>query len=379
MALEWQPVDVARRRLTAQHIHQPASATPLDTVTHLTAMQGQDLPGVLWSIGLRSPNATEADVRAAFDRRELVRSWPMRGTLHVTTPDDLRMILPMSRSRLTTPFASRHRELGITREDVTAATHVGVRALSDGPLARKALLAAFQAAGQSIAGQRGIHLIGALAHAGLICLGPFIGKEQAFVLLDDWAPLRRVPLERDDALAELALRYFTSHGPATEADFAWWANLTLADVRSAIRHTGDRVGTITVEGTTWYASADVLALERPLPGARAVHALPGFDENLLGYTDRSAALAAAHSPRIVPGNNGVFKATLVVGGRVAGTWTRTEKPTAIRVTASPFEPLSRVQEADLAAAVARYGRFKQKPADVTIDQVADAARGSVGG
>ncbi|SFN90569.1 DNA glycosylase AlkZ-like family protein [Mycetocola miduiensis] len=120
MAHEWKPSDIARLRLVAQRIHQPGRAGPLETVTDLTAMQGQDLPGVLWSIGLRTPDATEADVRAAFDRAELVRSWPMRGTLHVTTPDDVRMILPLSRNRLVTSFATRHRELGITAEDVGA-------------------------------------------------------------------------------------------------------------------------------------------------------------------------------------------------------------------------------------------------------------------
>lgn len=365
MTREWQPVDIARRRLVAQRVHDPLSAAPLDVVTHLTAMQGQDLPGVLWSIGLRT-GATEAEVRASFDRGELVRSWPMRGTLHVTTPDDLRMILPLSRHRLTTSFATRHRELGITDGDLTAATDAGVRALANGPLVRKALLGAFEAAGQSIAGQRGIHLISAMAHAGLICLGPFVGKEQAFVLLDAWAPPGRAPLERDGALAELAHRYFTGHGPATAADFAWWANLTLTDVRAAISRVEDRLGSVSVDGTTWYASPAVLALERPLPGARAVHALPGFDENLLGYTDRSAALAPEHAQLIVPGNNGVFKPTIVVGGRVVGTWTRTEKPGAIHVTALPFAALSVSQESAIARAIARYGRFKAKPVELTI-------------
>ncbi|MET0933194.1 MAG: winged helix DNA-binding domain-containing protein [Mycetocola sp.] len=375
MATQWRAIDIARSRLVAQRIHQPVSTGPLETVTHLTAMQGQDLPGVLWSIGLRTPDATEADVRAAFDRGELVRSWPMRGTLHVTTPDDLRLILPLSRHRLVTSFATRHRELGITPDDVTAATDAGVRALTDGPLVRKALLAVFEAAGQSIAGQRGIHLLSALAHAGLICLGPFVGKEQAFVLLDAWAPPARRPPERDEALAELAFRYFTSHGPATEADFAWWANLTLTDVRAAIHNIADRLGSVTIDTTTWYGPTEVLALERPLPGGRSVHALPGFDENLLGYTDRSAALAAAHSQLIVPGNNGMFKSTIVAGGRVVGTWSRAEKPTSIHLTAMPFTELGTGTRSAFAGAARRYGRFKGKAVELTFSPVgADPAR-----
>lgn len=378
MARNRHAIDIAKRRLVAQGIHQPLGTGPLDVVTHLTAMQGQDLPGVLWSIGLRTSAATEADVRAAFGRREIVRSWPMRGTLHVTTPDDLRMILPLSRHRLATSFATRHRELGIAADDLATAIDAGVRALADGPLVRKALLAAFEAAGQPIAGQRGIHLIGAMAHAGLICLGPFVGTEQAFVLLDTWAPATHAPLEREEAIAELAVRYFTSHGPATKNDFAWWANLTLTDVRAAVARVTARLGSVTVDGTTWYASEEVLALQKPLPGARAVHVLPGFDENLLGYTDRSDALAAGHSPLIVPGNNGMFKATIVVGGQVAGTWTRAEKPGLIRVTARPFTALGASHEAALRRALARYGRFKGKPAELTIDGGAASAHGNVG-
>lgn len=369
MAADWRAIDIARSRLVAQRIHQPPGADPLQTVRHMTAMQGQDLPGVLWSIGLRTPNATEADVRAAFDRGELVRSWPMRGTLHVTTPDDLRLILPLSRHRLATSFATRHRELGITPADVTAVTDAGVAALANGPLVRKALLAVFEAAGQPIAGQRGIYLLAALAQAGLVCLGPFVGKDQAFVLLDDWAPPARAPLERDEAVVELAVRYFTSHGPATAADFAWWANLTLTDVRAAISQTGDRLGSMTIGTTTWHGSPDVLSLERPLPGARSVHALPGFDENLLGYTDRSAALAATHAPLIVPGNNGMFKSTIVAGGRVVGTWTRDEKPALIRLTALPFAELGSGTRSAMAAAARRYGRFKDKPLELVFSAV----------
>ena len=360
------PIDIARLRLVAQSIHSPAERSPLETVRRMTAMQGQDLPGALWSIGLRSVSATEADVRAAFDRGEIIRSWPMRGTLHVTTPDDLRLILPLSRHRLETAFATRRRELEIERRDIAEATDVALAALPGRPMIRKELLAAFEAAGQHTTGQRGAHLLGAIAHAGLICLGPFVGREQAFVLLDEWAPAGRPDLDRDEAIAELAFRYFTGHGPATVADFAWWANLTLTDVRRATARVADRLGTLTDGATTFYGSPDIVDSVEAVPGSRSVHALPGFDENLLGYTDRSAALAAAHSQLIVPGNNGMFKATVVAGGRVIGTWARTEKSSSILVTGHPFSELGSGKRSALARALQRYGRFKGKPVELTV-------------
>lgn len=336
-------------------------------------MQGQDLPGALWSIGVRTTDATEADVRSAFDRREIIRSWPMRGTLHVLTPDDLRMILPLSRHRLATAFAARHRQLDIDPRDIAAAGDIARSALADRPLSRRDLLAAFAAAGQSTAGQRGAHLLGALAHSGLICLGPFIGTEQAFVLLDEWTPAGRPKPDREDAVAELALRYFLSHGPATVTDLAWWANLVLADVRPAIARVSDRLGTLTVGETTYYASPETVELAASAPGARSVHVLSGFDENLLGYTDRSAALAPEYSQLIVPGNNGMFKATIVAGGRVVGTWTRREKPSSVQVTAHPFGDLGSSQQSALRRALDRYGRFKGKPVELTVAPATPAA------
>lgn len=360
------PVDIARLRLVSSGISQPIDSSPLGAVRRMTAMQGQDLPGALWSVGARTTDATEADVRSAFDRREIVRSWPMRGTLHVLTPDDLRLILPLSRHRLATAFATRHRQLDIDARDIDAAADVARSALAGHPMTRKNLLAAFSAAGQPTAGQRGAHLLGALAHSGLTCLGPFVGTEQAFVLLDEWTPANRPQLERDDALAELALRYFLSHGPATVADFAWWANLTLADVRPAIARVADRLATLTVGDTTYYASPETAELAASAPGARSVHVLSGFDENLLGYTDRSAALAPAHSQLIVPGNNGMFKATVVAGGRVVGTWARREKPLSIQVTVFPFDDLGSGRRSALRRALDRYGRFKEKLVELAV-------------
>lgn len=360
------PIDIARLRLVAQAIHEPAGQSVLATVRQMTAMQGQDLPGALWSIGLRTRGATEAEVRSAFDRGEIIRSWPMRGTLHVTTPDDLRLILPLSRHRLATAFAARHRQLDIDARDIAAAGDIARAALTERPMPRKDLFAAFSAAGQSTEGQRGAHLLGALAHAGLICLGPFVGTEQAFVLLDEWAPAERPQLDRKDAIAELALRYFRSHGPATVADLAWWANLTLADVRPAVARASDRLATLTVDDTTYYASPETVELAAFAPGVRSVHLLSGFDENLLGYTDRSAALAPEHSQLIVPGNNGMFKATIVAGGRVVGTWARRQKSSSIQVTAHPFDELGSGRRSALRRALDRYGRFTGKPVELAV-------------
>ena len=366
MARQLRLIDIARLRLSAQNVVHSERRNPVDAVRSMLAMQGQDLPGTLWAIGLRA-QATEQGVRDAFDSGELVRSWPMRGTLHALTPDDLRLILPLSRDRLVTSLAARHRELGIQPDDVSAARRATETTLSttSSTLSRKELFAVFERAGQSTAGQRGAHLIFMLAHAGVICLGPFRGKEQAFVLFDEWAPASEQPPSRDEALATVALRYFLSHGPATVEDFAWWTKLTLTDARAGAAAARNQLAVFSVDGREYLASPAAAELTARVPGSRAVLALPGFDEFILGYTDRSAALAAEHSQLIVPGNNGMFKSTVVVGGRVIGTWARKDRPKIIDVHAQLFREITDAETRGLVRALESYGRFRDKPVTVT--------------
>jgi hypothetical protein len=368
MARQRTPTDIARLRLSAQNILGTRPEDPLSAVRTMTAMQAQDLPGTLWAIGLRS-GATEREVRDVFDRAELIRSWPMRGTLHALTPDDLRLILPLSRDRVIASLAARHRELGIGDKDVLAVRRAVEATLTTRAqhLTRAELFAVFEQAGQPAAGQRGSHLAFMLAHLGLICLRPFVGKEQAFVLLDAWAPASTAPADRSEALASLAYRYFSSHGPATVEDFAWWTKLTLTDARAATAAVRDDLATMSVDGKDYLASPQFAELTARPPGARSVCALPGFDEFLLGYTDRSAALAAEHSQLIVPGNNGMFKATVVVGGRVVGTWTRSDRAASVDVTIHPFRDITETEASALSRVFDRYGSFRSKQVSLTIE------------
>ena len=138
------------------------------------------------------------------------------------------------------------------------------------------------------------------------------GNDQAVVLLDEWVPHPR-RLDRDEALGEFVRRYFTSHGPATLRDFTWWTKLTVRDTTIGMALARDHLEELVVDDVSYWMAPGL-----PDRASRRVHALPGFDEFLLGYQDRSASLAAEHAPVIVPGNNGMFQSTIVIGGRVAG-------------------------------------------------------------
>lgn len=371
------PATLARLRLAAQWLVpglRPDGIGVTDTVRRLTALQGQDLPGVLWSIGMRTPGTIRADVVAAFNSGSLVRSWPLRGTLHVTAAEDIGWITALSADRIRSSFTARHRQLGITTADleqVRELTQAHLTRASSGSASngrtppgrasREELFALFAAAGQATANQRGIHLLFLLCLTGTLVQGPIPaagGNAQCFVLAEQWIPNPR-RLGRDAAVAELAARYFRSHGPATVADFQWWSKLPLADIRAGLDGVQDGLAALDVAGTTYWLAPETAALleKGALPGARSLLLPPGFDELLLGYTDRSASLAAAHAPLTVPGNNGMFRSTVVAGGRVIGTWRKAPKGRAAVVLPELFEEPGRGRAAAIERAARSYAAF----------------------
>lgn len=343
-------------RLNAQRIAHSEFTSPAEVVRWMLAMQAQDFPGAKWSVGLRLPGSTDAAIEAALAHGQIVRSWPMRGTLHLVAPEDLGWMLAISATRQRNFSRKRRDDLGITDRELARAGQLAYDALSGGRVMRRDdLLAVFEADGIPTTAQRGYHLLWNLSHDGLLVFGPSDGKHPTFTLLAEWVPAPRV-LEGDEALGEFARRYFASHAPATERDFAWWASITLGDARTGIAIAD--LETRDFDGVTYYLPA---GLE---PAPRAVHALPGFDEYMLGYSDRSAGLPAEHANRIVPGNNGVFLPTILDNGQVVGTWRRSETSKEIRVETVPFTTLNARTITGFEKAISRYGRFRGKPATI---------------
>jgi len=344
-------------RLSSQGIVSPAASPsdPAATVRRMLCIQAQDFAGAKWSVGLRSPGTTDASIEAGLAAGEIVRSWPMRGTLHFVAPEDLGWILSLTAERIIRSLAGRERELGLTDDEFARAGDVAREQLSGGrELTRDGLLGSFIAAGIPTTGQRGMHLLQRLCLDRLTVFGPVRGKQHTFVLLEEWVRAPRT-LERDEALGEFALRYFSGHGPATVRDFAWWSSLTLTDARAGVAVARGLLDELDVDGTAYY-------LRRDTPAApSAALALAGFDEYLLGYQDRSAALATQHAALVVPGANGLFLSTIVVDGEVVGTWRRTIARGGVTVEARPFVALSARARSRFAAAVDDYTRFVGMP------------------
>lgn len=342
--------DIALLRLAALGLAGPGFGTATDTVRWLTAVQAQDYPGALTAVALRTKAAGRAEMEAALDAGEVVRSWPMRGTLHFVAAEDLAWMLAVTGERAVGAQRTRRARLGLTDGVLARARELAESALSGGPgLPRRELLGVWEAAGIDTAGQRGAHLLVHLAQTGVLCLGPVTGREQRYVLLEEWVPEPR-RLDREEAVAELALRYFRSHGPATVADLARWTKLTLTDARAGLAAVRGELDSLVVEDTEYYLDPRTPAvLDHNRERARGVVLLPGFDEYMLGYGDRSAALPTEHAGRIAPGGNGMFLRTIVADGQVVGTWSTDRKG---GIAATPFTAFAEGVEEEVAKAYA---------------------------
>ncbi|RBY75589.1 winged helix DNA-binding domain-containing protein [Blastococcus sp. TF02-09] len=331
--------EIGLLRLVAQRVAGPRAATPAEAVRRLTAVQGQDYPGSVTSVALRTAGRSRAEVLEAMDRGEIVRSWPMRGTLHLTLAEDLPWMLDLLGERALAGVAKRRALLGLSDDDVARACEAAVAALSGGRrLSRAQLLAAIDAGGVPVTGQRGYHLLWFAAQTGHTCLGPTVDGEQQFVLLDEWVPHPRRPA-REEALGELAARFFSGHGPATVQDLARWSGLTVRDCRAGLAVARDQLESLSVDGVEHFldpATPELLAACRE--EARSTVLLPGFDEFVLGYGDRSAVLDPAHATRIAPGANGMFLSTVVVEGRVVGTWRYEGRGARRAAVGTAFDP-----------------------------------------
>lgn len=328
--------ELARLRLVAQRVAGPPSSTAVETVRWLTAMQAQDFPGALTSTALRSGPTGRASILAALDSGEVVRSWPMRGTLQLVAAEDLQWMLALTAARTLSGAGARHRALGIDESAVAHARDVAHAALDGTGLERGELMTVWERAGIATANQRGQHLLWTLALTADVCLGPVRDGKQLVVRTDQWIESPRT-LDTDAALGEWALRYFRSHGPATLDDFVWWTKLPVRQARTGLELARPQLDCRAVDGVDYYLDPTTPALlEKHHRSARGVFLLPGFDEFILGYRDRSAAVDAAFEHRLHPGNNGMFVPTVVDNGRVVGTWKRKGRGATAGVDAVPF-------------------------------------------
>ncbi|MBZ0287382.1 MAG: winged helix DNA-binding domain-containing protein [Anaerolineae bacterium] len=356
-------IDIPHHRLYNQHIARQTLKKPAEVVAWMGAMQAQDYTGAKWSVGLRLPKATDAEVEQAIADKTIIRTWPMRGTLHFVAAADVRWMLALLASRTIAASARRYKELELDAETLIRSNDLLLKALEGGQQrSRTDLLEMLEANGISTTGQRAAYMLQRASLDGLICQGVTKGSVPMYMALDESLPKTK-PLETDAALAELAARYFQSHGPTTVQDLVRWAGITLGQARTGLDGAQSKLVEEKIDGQSYWlpASADV-----PTKCTSSLFLLPGFDEYLLGYGDRGAVLDPQHADKIVPGGNGVFRSTIVSDGQVVGLWKREVKKGRVNISVEPFDSLTDAQGAAAADAANRYGAFIEKP--VTVAQ-----------
>lgn len=346
-------------RLTSLLLRGNAHTSVGGIASWFGALQAQDANSMLWSLGARLPGWSLAEVNDALEKREVLRTWPMRGTVHLVPAADAHWMLDVMGSRSLAGVAKRWEMLGLDRATAEKAVDLLGFALAGGRRRTRAeCLETLTSGGVEVSGQRGYHLLWYASQRAVTAIAPHVGKDQTFVLLDDWVPAPHRPT-REEALGLIALRYFQSHGPATRKDFAGWTGLPMADVKAGLAVAGDALTTVDVDGVEMIAATAVLDVSPPSPTTWL--ALPGFDEYLLGYKDRSLMASPADLAAIIPGGNGVFQSTLVRGGRVVATWKRVLGKRGVTVTVLPLVDFSAADRRKAVAALEPFAAFLGVP------------------
>lgn len=361
-------LEIARRRMINQRLARSSTYTPAEITGWLGAVQAQEYPGAKWALALRCGQPfTDTDLQAAVDAGHILRTHVLRPTWHFITPRDARWMLALTGPRVIRGLASRYRQLELDEATFTRAHDVLRDALKDGKILNRAQLKeTLIAAGIDAARQdRFGHILTQAELSGLIISGAWDGKQNTYQLLDNIDP-SPPPFDRDWALAELARRYFTSHGPAALKDFGWWSGLTLADARAGIAAAGESLLREEIDGTDYYGPPEGPHSRRTdLPVDLPVHLLPAFDEYVVAYADRSAVFDPANTPRMRMAG-GVLDNVLLVDGLVAGSWKRAVTKDGLTITVETLEPISNAARDGLEEAARRYGAFHQTPTTLQV-------------
>jgi hypothetical protein len=346
--------ELLRLRLRHQRLLASSLSSPIEVVSALGAVQSQDFPSACWAVVQRARGLAEADVVRALDEGTIVRTHVLRPTWHFVAPKDLRWMLALTGPRVQAIATVYHRHTGIDRRMLARSKDVLARELEGGRYrTRPELAAAFKRARLPVEPLRVSFLVMDAELDGLVCSGPRRAKRFTYALVHERVPAA-VPLDRDAAVAELARRYFSSHGPATLRDFAWWSGLTQRDGKAGLDQLGEAFESSVVDGVTfWYPSRVTVPRARRQPVARL---LPNFDEYLVSYRDRGPT-AGPSGRRFPPG----FQHSLVIDGRIAGAWRRSVTTREVQIAVMPGRRLSRAEIEAVESAAAHYARFADLP------------------
>lgn len=348
--------DIAKLRLINQQISGTKYKKPAEIVEWLAGIQAQSYSSAKWAIGSRLPGIADKDVEQSITDKKIIRTWLMRGTLHIVAASDIRWMLSLLAPRIIAGTAGRNRQLELDEATFSRSNAVITKVLEkETQLTRSQIGTALKKAGINVSGQRLYHILHRASLEQIICFGVKQGSEFTFALLDECVPQKK-SFNRDEALSEITLRYFKSRGPAALQDFTAWSGLSLTDARAGLETAKYNLIMEKIAGKIYWLPEDTPAVKSKSPTA---YLLAGFDEYLIAYRDRSACIDPYYGKKVVY-RNGIFNPTVVIEGQVVGAWKPIVQKDKVSIQTDLFTQLSKSQINSINSAAEAYARFTGK-------------------
>lgn len=361
--------EIVDRRLTSLRLPlaSPRSCTPEAVVRRLGVVQSQDYGPAKWSVAQRmGASATDSALDLAFNEGRILRTHVIRPTWHFVVPEDIRWLVGLTGPRIQALSAYMYRTTGLDETIRARSNQVVAQALQGGRhLSRAELRAKLDEAGVRTDGFRIGYLMMHAEVSQLICSGALRGKVHTYALLEERAPQAH-RLSRDESLAELARRYFTSHGPATVNDFRVWCSLTAGDARRAVGLVASELDGETFGDLTLWSGAGERSVPVSVDPVPTVHLLQGYDEFVMGYTETKALIDIGGSAGYSPTDRAMFVGVVTLDGQFAGNWKRTIGRDEVTLHVQLTRPFGATARESLQAAADRHGSFLGRRAAVVM-------------
>lgn len=349
-------IDISNTRLNNQQISKTKFLEPKDIVSWMGAMQAQDFLMAKWAVGLRLKNANEKSIEDAYNKGDIIRTHLLRPTWHFVSCDDIYWMIELTGHRILSSMRTSHAYLELIADVINKSMDIITNALIErSSLTRQELEIELNLENINTDNFRMSHLLFCAELQGLVCSGGLHNGKITYSLLSERVPKKKT-LTKDESLAELAKRYFTSHAPAAIKDFRWWSGLTLNDIRKALDFVKSDIISEKVDSETYFLPYN---FNGKIKTDESIYLLPAFDEFLISYANRDASLAQVNNKKAIS-NNGMFHPVIVYKGQVIGLWKRMLKKDKVIINIELFRTLNKTSQVKIEKRAEKYGDFLEK-------------------
>lgn len=348
--------ELGKVRLASQQIGESKYGNAKDVLDWMGAMQAQDFAMAKWAVGIRFPNSTEQEINSAIDSGDILRTHLLRPTWHFVTNNDIYWMLGLTAPKIKNVFKSRNNQLGLTKAILRKSISTIEKSLSGGTqLTRKELIQELGKAKIPTDENRASHIFAWAELEGLLCSGRVEKGKPTYAILGERVQKKKA-FTKDEALATLARKYFSSRSPATFQDFVWWSGLTVSEGKYALGLVSQEFIAEKIDNQIYWLMTNVSI---PKVQERAAYLLPAFDEFIISYRDRTSLLPNEIHKKAVS-DNGIFRPVILVHGQVKGIWKRTIIKEKVSIVIELFEHPNKETRNLIEEAAADYGRFLGK-------------------